>query len=391
MPVKGAETADAFVAMRYQTALASLKHHVADNGPADLKKLEAEFNELGFYQMSFMLSFYCKMLDAVDDEGYNTALSMLAILEKDAEFTSFLAEEPQLGTLDGIKSYVLGCQAEHAGDYVQASLCFDQCSTYRDSQVRKANLLENAYQQALAWFRLDTVEGYRKAHQILDGLGDYKASKAYNQKAMMLLEVMDDEIAGTVSASENGFAGPVAVTVSFDSAGKIRALTIGDEHFRETSGFGTKALEPAFAQQFIGLQAPVSQEDIDAITYATLTTDAVINAVNKAYEEFSAGAADAPIMEKKYSASGKGFNGPVQATVSFNAVGRITSLSIGSDEFKETPGLGGAALDPAFAEQFIGLQAPVAKEDIDAITYATITTNAVIEAVNAAYDKFLAE
>jgi len=84
------------------------------------------------------------------------------------------------------------------------------------------------------------------------------------------------------SAKQDGFAGPVYVEYVKDDAGKIAAITIGNNAFAETDGFGSKALEPGFQSQFIGKSVPLSDGDIDMIAGATITSKAVINAVNAA-------------------------------------------------------------------------------------------------------------
>ncbi len=90
------------------------------------------------------------------------------------------------------------------------------------------------------------------------------------------------------TASAQGFAGPVAVTVAFDAGGAIASIVIGDESFAETPGFGAAAREEAFSAQFLGKVPPLTAGDIDAIAGATYTTDAVVDAVNKAYEDSAA-------------------------------------------------------------------------------------------------------
>lgn len=204
------------------------------------------------------------------------------------------------------------------------------------------------------------------------------------------------------SGSSKGYGGPVQITATFDADGKIATLVIGGDKFAESHGIGDKALDPAFAAQFIGKQAPIALTDIDAISGATVTSEAVVNAINKAYDKFkaaapasapaaSAPAQDVPATGNVFSASSKGYGGPVQVTASFDAEGKITSLSIGGDKFAESEGIGDKALNPAFAQQFIGKQAPVTIGDIDAISGATVTSEAVVSAVNKAYNKFLGQ
>ena len=65
------------------------------------------------------------------------------------------------------------------------------------------------------------------------------------------------------TASVQGFAGPVAVTLQVDGAGAITDITIGDAFFNETEGFGAKALEDSFRLQFVG------EFKMDALQYLT--------------------------------------------------------------------------------------------------------------------------
>lgn len=81
----------------------------------------------------------------------------------------------------------------------------------------------------------------------------------------------------------------------------------------------------------------------------------------------------------------RGFAGPVEVTVGMDTSGVLTGLSVGGSAFAETAGLGSLARDPVFTDQFAGKAAPVALGDgIDAISGATVTSRAVVEAVNAA-------
>ena len=64
--------------------------------------------------------------------------------------------------------------------------------------------------------------------------------------------------------------------------------------------------------------------------------------------------------------------------------GVITSLTI--DASSQTPGLGQECASEAFTSQFIGKRAPfVLNENIDAVTSATITSQAIVDAVNSIY------
>ena len=87
--------------------------------------------------------------------------------------------------------------------------------------------------------------------------------------------------AAVLKGSAKGFAGAVAVEITVEN-NAITAITIGDDAFAETPGFGAKALEDTFQSQFIGKTLPVAASDVDGIAGATITTNAVIEAINTA-------------------------------------------------------------------------------------------------------------
>lgn len=84
-------------------------------------------------------------------------------------------------------------------------------------------------------------------------------------------------------ASADGFGGPVKVRVTFTEDGRIETLSVSEDGFQETKGMGARALIPEELEGFIGAQAPLSVEDVDALTGATVTKRAIVNAVNDAY------------------------------------------------------------------------------------------------------------
>ncbi len=99
-----------------------------------------------------------------------------------------------------------------------------------------------------------------------------------------------------ITVTKQGEIGPVAVTVTFDQEGAITALEIGDDQFKETTGLGAKAREEGFINQFIGKVPPLKYRAqgetdamnlVDAITGATGTSNAVIDAINEAYKQFN--------------------------------------------------------------------------------------------------------
>ncbi|MBQ4075666.1 MAG: FMN-binding protein, partial [Clostridia bacterium] len=195
------------------------------------------------------------------------------------------------------------------------------------------------------------------------------------------------------SASAQGFAGPVYAEAAFDAQGKISYFSIGNDQFKETDGFGAKAKEPAYLIQYIGLTADEAK-NVDAISGATVTSGAIKSAVEQIAAQSQGAAPSAPAEDNTTgaaaaagevkSASAQGYAGPVYVEVTLDAEGKIASLKIGDDQFAETPFLGGKVKEAAFTDQFTGKVPPLALSDIDAVANATITSQAVVNAINAA-------
>ncbi|MBR2822958.1 MAG: FMN-binding protein [Clostridia bacterium] len=192
------------------------------------------------------------------------------------------------------------------------------------------------------------------------------------------------------AAVTQGFGGEVETTVAARVDGTINGISVGGSNFAETAGLGARAKEPEFQAQFAGKRAPVALTKdggrIEALSGATITSRAVVKGVNEAMEQIAAVAGfsmegDAAGAGGKYSASAKGFAGPVRVFLTVDGNRTITEIRIGDSQFAETEGLGARAKEEAFLNQFIGKTIPVSAEEIDGITGATFTTNAVIEAI----------
>ena len=91
------------------------------------------------------------------------------------------------------------------------------------------------------------------------------------------------------------------------------------------------------------------------------------------------------------SLSNDSYGGAVKVSVGFDAEGTITGVGI--REISDTPGLGLKAKEPEFINQYVGKNAESlvvtktgasADNEIDAISGATVTSNATTNAVNAA-------
>ena len=96
--------------------------------------------------------------------------------------------------------------------------------------------------------------------------------------------------------SKNGYGGDVQIAVGITNEGEITAFKVISAS--ETPGLGAKSMEDEYASQFAGLSglAPIGfskteanrdNNEIDAISGATITTTATTNAVNAAIELFN--------------------------------------------------------------------------------------------------------
>ena len=204
------------------------------------------------------------------------------------------------------------------------------------------------------------------------------------------------------------------MTVNFSGDGRIDFLSIGDKDFKETKGFGYAALDKAFQDQFLGKLPPLtarkadevaSDKTIDGITGATVTTNAVLDAVNELHAaQFpQEQPTEAPVVHSagsEITVSKQGFMGPVEVKVGFLQDGSIASVTISEEGFTETPGYGALALDKDYLAQFIGKQPPLRVRqagesgdvstvdrilNADTVTSATATTQAIVDAINEAH------
>ena len=218
----------------------------------------------------------------------------------------------------------------------------------------------------------------------------------------------------------NGYGGPIDISVGVDMEGTITGVSIGGEKFHETPGLGENVLYPAFTDQFAGLAAPVVlNEGVNAITGATISSSAVVSGVNKAAAyvieevlglgEEEEGPEDlvfggilpgATTKQEEAAPEGidaiwssdagcvvfvskKGFGGNIQVQVGVAHSGAIAGVAITEEGFSETDGLGSRVKDKEFLSQFKGLTGEVkAGENADTISGATISSSAVISAIN---------
>lgn len=145
--------------------------------------------------------------------------------------------------------------------------------------------------QAAAQARLEVLES-ADGFEAVEGIDGITSA---NQEHAMVKEAFrgtkNGETVGYVlSVDSQGYGGGIELTVGIDLSGAITGVRIGDN--QETPGLGTKAKEPPFLSQFDGLapEEPLQlvkgnksrDEEIDAVSGATITSRAVVQGVQAA-------------------------------------------------------------------------------------------------------------
>lgn len=219
-----------------------------------------------------------------------------------------------------------------------------------------------------------------------------------------------------------GCQGPIEVMTGFDTTGNIVGVNAGGSGFSETPGLGARVQEPEFLEQFPGLSIPLKlKEDVDSVTGATISSASVVSAVNTSGyylnsilnptpeldlpEDLQFGGvlpgattkteiAPAPEgVDALFTSdagvvvyvTGQGRNGGISVQVGLAHSGQVAGIYIDPDGHKETEGKGDLIEQAYFTNQFLGNKAPfIAGENVDAISGATISCDAVIDCVNRA-------
>lgn len=252
------------------------------------------------------------------------------------------------------------------------------------------------------------------------------------------------------ATSPSGYGGDLQIAVGITKDGKLTGFD--PISHSETPGFGSKCGDEEFKSQFAGKPAvkleysktgATAENQFDAISGATITTNAVNEAVNAAivfYQANFAGGVQAveevdplqqaypdadlealtdvavanaegenyTVNEVKKTADGgyiitvtahNGYDGDLQIALGIGSDGIIKGF--GTLICNETKALGGQCKTPEFAEKFVGMTADkvthvpsgaaVENNQIDAIASATITTDAVLTGVNGAIDYYNTE
>ena len=309
--------------------------------------------------------------------------------------------------------------------FVLLGICLVTSATVAIVHKVTEDPIEKAKQQKTAAALKAVLPAFDNKPEAVDGV--YKAT-------------LGDKVVGYAveSTSPNGFNGNVKLMVGFDAEGNIVNIDVLEQ--AETPGLGTLMTEPdnSLLKSFKGKKASsvkmtVNKDggDVEALTAATISSRAYTEAVALAYEAYKkASAGDKPQPTIDYVAllpvynqlfdskvdgvrvrtaiqgasavgfaiegtSANGYNGNIRLVVGFDMEGTILGIAVAEQD--ETPGLGGLMTEQenALAASLVGKKADKIKwglkkegGSVDALTSATISSRAYVEAVEAAYETF---
>lgn len=169
--------------------------------------------------------------------------------------------------------------------------------------------------------------------------------------------------------------------------GYVNSITeepIAEQNALKTAEAMAAVLPGAEFGDAVVLDTPISGADLD--TEGLDLSDAVI-------DSYAVGTVDGAEAGYAVSTTVSGYGGELSMMVGIDLEGKVTGVSVIS--MSETPGLG-ANCQTDWINQYAGKTAPLTvvktgnadDTQIDAITSATITSNAVTRGVNAAYYAF---
>lgn len=314
----------------------------------------------------------------------------------------------------------------------------------------RAEVYKVVYPNAPAFAEVEgTADMLEKSAKVLSSAG---FDGCYAKDVLAVNDASGATVGYVIAAvSPSGYGGDIQIAVGITKDGVLTGFDVISNS--ETAGLGSKCTEPEFKNQFAGKPATkleytktgaTADNQIDAISGATITTNAVTEAVNAAivfYQANFAGgiqaAEEKDPMEKAYpdvdlnaltdvpvtngeidesctvdevKATGdgyivvatahNGYDGDLQIALGIGNDGTIKGFS--TVVCNETKALGGQCTSDEFAQKFVGMSVDKAvsfvasganadNNEIDQIASATITTNAVVTAVNGAINYYNAE
>ena len=197
-----------------------------------------------------------------------------------------------------------------------------------------------------------------------------------------------EKAAGTVlTAQAKGLTGEFPVNVTVDESNAIVKVELGDSSTDTDASFLNMVKTDAnYLNQFVGKTAPVDETSIDVVAGATVSSKAVVAAVNAACENLpKAEPAAEETAGTVLTAQGKGLTGEFPVNVTVDESNAIVKVELGdSSTDMDASFLNMVKTDANYLNQFVGKTAPVDEASIDVVAGATVSSKAVVAAVNAA-------
>ena len=214
-----------------------------------------------------------------------------------------------------------------------------------------------------------------------------------------------------------GETGTFGVTVSLDENNTICGVEIGPSDSEADRDYLAAVKNSEFfLNQFIGKKELVSENDIDVVSGATVSSMAVINAVNTVVTMANGGIIMEPTpaptarpsseptavptlkptkepaaepADDEPGIAAKGQTGKFKVAVSLDEKGAVAAIVIGeTDSEADKPYLSAVKESETFLSQFIGKTGVISAEDIDTVSGATVSSNAVLDAVNTVLNSY---
>jgi Na+-translocating ferredoxin:NAD+ oxidoreductase subunit G len=264
---------------------------------------------------------------------------------------------------------------------------------------------QQAKMQALSMLLPQAAEdGFTEQQVVIDGDTSviYQACDKNGNKVGLVFTV-----------TPKGYGGPVETMVGLQMDSTVSAIRVASaaEGMAETPGLGSNVTTDWFRDQFKGLrpdELSLTKEGgkIEAITAATISSNAVTSGVRQGvalYLPYLFEDANGDIEEVEIDTSDtsetsegedtsvitktiatEGYAGEFKVVVSMKD-GTITEVAIPRDGFEETAGVGTQCCEPGFLDKFEGLTSAKDVMAVDAVSGATVTSEAVKKAVSQAF------
>ena len=340
----------------------------------------AVFSQLGGYEDAAKLTMYCRAAAAGENGDIESAIASFTALGDYKESKMMITYyEGRFNEMIAEKNNGIVC----CHYFYKAIDSYQTILFFRDTEERIGKCRRAIYDEA---GRIEETGNLLAADELYSGIFDYpdvkeKLLSIWTREAE--LGIKDIKVITT-----EGFTGENVTIHLATDGGKVLALWI--EAFNETAGLGQKVMEEEFISQFIGKTAPFTfgEDGIEAVTAATYTSDAVLKAINEALEkeETVSETAEGRIAGwdgDVRTGSAKGFFSEVRVKVGLEGK-TVRMLEI--DASNEATGLGQKVMEETFINQFINKEGPFTygKNGIEAVSGATFTSKAVLQAINEA-------